>query len=811
MATIALIASLEQNEKMAVIYRLFDFGNRGSLTLDEVVILLHAVASGARKLDSAVPCPEIEVVEALVKRTFMRVGKTVDEEVSADELALFCQLNSAIANLFRYITGAAQLGRIAPGQQWRDPDFDNIEHVLYGSCAAQEAAAFQLRPFGSAANFCWRDPPSDYVVIVPDDVILSRVCPGFAPSTAVAEALSIVAIRPKLLHRLFVITGQEGAGRFTLRFFYKGEWALVSVDERILSSRADCCTSCGSHKRPFAGFSHATDHAAEVWMHVIEKGLAKLTGSFAALSTLSVLDVLQTLTGGASSLCPLGVNPAETFKLLHRGSLQGVLGLYRRLPAYGTERQSLEARLGRDARRQARGIVPGVLYVVTGVHPGAVDLRASACIRENARQADDAAVQPDEKIAEREAPAETTDEEKATDKEMEQQQIEKQRPPRRAPGLFSMPFEEVVELFDDTVMCQIFEPERWYSRSLRARMMASGPLSGPAWAQGDQHCLEIHAENATVQVSVFQGDHGVRGAVSCAILAHDFGNAHDGLAVPATLVRRGMLQGPGPVVDMNQYSSSVEMSLPRGKYVVVVMDDRAGTEVEYALRLHCKHLPDLSAAEIFSFWANSDVDWQDTTTETSAAADGGMANEAASLGLGPESLRVETLLTQLESALASGANAEEARKLVKEIETALKGAEIEVRTTSLAQETKTKARTWLRGIKARQQTAQREVLLSGGGANGANKPSTANKAFRERQLGVTERMDQQTTTLADSVRTMRETEDQASSIMYSLAKQKETIQSASNKVNQVESDLSYSDKLLNNMKAWWRIGSIQDK
>lgn len=199
------------------------------------------------------------------------------------------------------------------------------------------------------------------------------------------------------------------------------------------------------------------------------------------------------------------------------------------------------------------------------------------------------------------------------------------------------------------------------------------------------------------------------------------------------------------------------------------------------------------------------------TGATAVAATNGQSCDAASMKLGPESRRAETTLVELEKVLAENASSTQSRELLRECEAAIKGAEIEVRTSDMDQDARSKARIWLRALKTRLQSAQKQALLGGAGATSGAGNAAGVKAFKDRQVGVTERMEGQAQTLQDSLKTLRETEDQAAGIMFSLAKQKETIQSASNKVRQVDDDLSYSNKLLNNMKAWWRIGSIQEK
>ena len=103
----------------------------------------------------------------------------------------------------------------------------------------------------------------------------------------VPNALEVLSARPSLIRKLFVVTGQENVGRYCLKFYRRGEWKLVYVDSAI---------PC--HRSGMPAFTHGDATGIWIdsftWPALVEKGLAKLHGSYRALEA-SIHDVANAL------------------------------------------------------------------------------------------------------------------------------------------------------------------------------------------------------------------------------------------------------------------------------------------------------------------------------------------------------------------------------------------------------------------------------------------------------------------------------------------------------------------------------------
>ena len=96
---------------------------------------------------------------------------------------------------------------------------------------------------------------------------------------------SLASSKPQLVRWLFVATSEAQAGDLiTLRFYVHGEWQTITVDT-LFPCRAD--------GRPL--FSGRTGPG---WAALLEKGYAKLAGSYAALDGGRAVESLVEITGG---------------------------------------------------------------------------------------------------------------------------------------------------------------------------------------------------------------------------------------------------------------------------------------------------------------------------------------------------------------------------------------------------------------------------------------------------------------------------------------------------------------------------------
>mmetsp|Transcript_8313 Transcript_8313/g.14717 ORF Transcript_8313/g.14717 Transcript_8313/m.14717 type:complete len:176 (-) Transcript_8313:113-640(-) len=149
-------------------------------------------------------------------------------------------------------------------------------------------------------------------------------------------------------------------------------------------------------------------------------------------------------------------------------------------------------------------------------------------------------------------------------------------------------------------------------------------------------------------------------------------------------------------------------------------------------------------------------------------------------------------------------------RAVKECTACLKGAEMEIRASGVSGAKRDELRKWLSEKKAKVQELERQALLEQQQRAGVGGEAAA-VSNAARSKNVTDRMAKQSASIAQSLATLNETEVTAGAIMSDLAVQRETIKNTNQKLQDVNADVGYSTQLLNNMKSWWKIGSIQKK
>ena len=97
-------------------------------------------------------------------------------------------------------------------------------------------------------------------------------------------ALACIAERPSLVQRLFITKQINEEGIYKVKLCKNGEWVIVTVDDYFP------CTPMG---QPI--FSQA--HDKELWVLLLEKAYAKLTGSYYELRGGYANEGLMDLTG----------------------------------------------------------------------------------------------------------------------------------------------------------------------------------------------------------------------------------------------------------------------------------------------------------------------------------------------------------------------------------------------------------------------------------------------------------------------------------------------------------------------------------
>lgn len=99
-------------------------------------------------------------------------------------------------------------------------------------------------------------------------------------------ALGSMAYGQKGWVRQLFVAHDAAAGIYGLRFFHRGRWQAVCVDDRI-----------GFYQGERPWFSH-NSVAGTVWVSIIEKAFAKLNGNYEALNRGHAREAMVALTGG---------------------------------------------------------------------------------------------------------------------------------------------------------------------------------------------------------------------------------------------------------------------------------------------------------------------------------------------------------------------------------------------------------------------------------------------------------------------------------------------------------------------------------
>ena len=143
------------------------------------------------------------------------------------------------------------------------------------------------------------------------------VAPSVLPNHNLLAAANIVAGDPDVIKRVYLSTEHAAHGFYVLRFFHDDprsddDWKVVLVDDRL---------PCGADGKPC--FGHCPTEGV-LWAAIIEKGLAKLLGSYEATCQIGVEDGLILLTGCITKELELGAATAEVQQALLGDSAAGL-------------------------------------------------------------------------------------------------------------------------------------------------------------------------------------------------------------------------------------------------------------------------------------------------------------------------------------------------------------------------------------------------------------------------------------------------------------------------------------------------------
>ena len=116
------------------------------------------------------------------------------------------------------------------------------------------------------------------------------------------HCISLMATYPHLLERTLDITYAEW-GLYGVSLFFEGDWKVIIVDDRIPCRIAENGTSRPAFCRGVLSSDERGGRVTELWPMLLEKALAKLSGSYARLCADSVelTSLINYCTGGISS------------------------------------------------------------------------------------------------------------------------------------------------------------------------------------------------------------------------------------------------------------------------------------------------------------------------------------------------------------------------------------------------------------------------------------------------------------------------------------------------------------------------------
>ncbi|CAM9418138.1 unnamed protein product [Chrysoparadoxa australica] len=134
-------------------------------------------------------------------------------------------------------------------------------------------------------------------------------------------AMAAVAAHPGgIIENLFASEPDAFAkyGVYTCRFYKNGEWQDVVVDTQMPCARMDQPNGSGTRNQPVPVYGRSLD-LNEQWVQFLEKGYAKLYGSYEALNSGNVGEALVDLTGGSCET--INLRDAKVVQMSQNGEL----------------------------------------------------------------------------------------------------------------------------------------------------------------------------------------------------------------------------------------------------------------------------------------------------------------------------------------------------------------------------------------------------------------------------------------------------------------------------------------------------------
>ena len=315
MCVVCFASALSNAEKVAFIFDMFNFNEKGYLLEPEISVLLSSVTAGVYKADPNFVPPSPAMMQLLLKTalSFASFDKS-SNRLRKPELISFAAEVPDVQYFLDAWRGHAGQILIGKGQNWRDATFPASNISI---CPITDWQYEGLPP----EHFVeWRRPANIYSIrgrkflfshrteilkTVDKRVVYEgsgcigggMLKQGLLSDRWFINAVAMCIARPKVVEALFAYTGQEDLGRYCVRFYEGFGWRSVYVDSRI---------PCSHDGIPL--FVRSSDQE-ESWPLLLEKAAAKYFSSYghfamAGIRADAVMHALRLLTGGHAMKIP---------------------------------------------------------------------------------------------------------------------------------------------------------------------------------------------------------------------------------------------------------------------------------------------------------------------------------------------------------------------------------------------------------------------------------------------------------------------------------------------------------------------------
>ena len=135
------------------------------------------------------------------------------------------------------------------------------------------------------------------------------------------SALSVLAERPSLISHLVLTAELSALGAYQFRFCKNGQWRTVTVDDHVPVYSSKHSGGGGGGGGGHIAFSHCPSHC--LWVSLLEKGYAKLHGSYGAVESGSLFEALGDLTGAPCERLELHTEAMSRYGTLWNAAQKG--------------------------------------------------------------------------------------------------------------------------------------------------------------------------------------------------------------------------------------------------------------------------------------------------------------------------------------------------------------------------------------------------------------------------------------------------------------------------------------------------------